>query len=105
MLEFIARYWIEVLFGLAVAAMGVGYRRVTKRLREYAALKAGMLAILHDRLYQICRSHIHKGYVTVGELGNIERLYNAYHDLGGNGTGEEIYGRVMRLPLQKKEEE
>lgn len=104
MLDFIAQYWIEVLFGLAVGALGVGYRQVVKRLREYATLKAGMLAILHDRLYQICRYHIHKGLITVDELDNIEHLYNAYHDLGGNGTGEEIYNRVRRLPLQKREE-
>ena len=35
-------------------------------------------------------------------LKNIEYLYNAYHALGGNGTGTELYQRVQKLPLEEE---
>jgi len=44
---------------------------------------------------------IEKGEITVSALDNIEGIYNAYHKLGGNGTGTEIYERVRELELKK----
>ena len=33
-----------------------------------------------------------------------EHLYKAYHALGGNGTGTEIYKRVKELPMKQGKE-
>ena len=64
-------------------------------------MKEGVLALLHDRLYQGCTHHINNGYITTEELKNMEYLYNGYHELGGNGTGTELYERVKDLPLKE----
>ena len=104
MLEWIVKYWLEVLFGGIAATLLWSYRRVAKKMRERAAedvaIKEGLLAILHDRIYDACRRCIAEGEVSVEELRNIESLYNAYHALGGNGTGTELYNRACGLRIK-----
>ena len=34
-------------------------------------------------------------------MKNYEYLYNVYHELGGNGTGTEIYERVKKLKIKE----
>ncbi len=101
MIEFIIKYWIEVVFGLALTVLSFCYTRLKKRFQEQEALKEGLIAILHDRLFQSCMYFLNKEEITLSELKNIERMYKAYHKLGGNGTGTELYERVMELPLKK----
>lgn len=112
MIEFIIKYWLEVGFGLLCAAVGAGFRLMSKKLKErqkeekarqaeLETLKEGVLALLHDRLYQGCRYHIHNGEITYDEMKNMEYLYNGYHALGGNGTGTELFDRVKKLPLKE----
>lgn len=74
--------------------------RLKARKKEDDAIKAGVLALLHDRLYQGCRYHIHNGQIADDEMKNMEYLYNGYHALGGNGTGTELFERVKKLPLK-----
>ena len=106
MIEFIQRYWIEVIFGMIVAALSASYRMLSSKLKnkikEQDAVKEGVLAILHDRLYQACRYFIGVGYCEIEDMKNIEYLYDAYHSLGGNGTGTELYSRVKSLPIKEK---
>ncbi len=109
MWEFIQRYWLEVLFGGVIAALTGGYRRLSRlfkrKMTEQATVKEGVLALLHDRLYQACRFYLEQGWCGVNDLKNVEYLYNAYHDLGGNGTGTELYNRVKSLPIQGTEQD
>ena len=38
--------------------------------------------------------------MTIEDMKDFEYLYNAYHALGGNGTGTEIYERVKNLSIR-----
>lgn len=100
MKEFIVEYWIEVLFGTATTILGGFCHKLKKKVDKQNLIEAGMLAILHDRLYQLGREYIEREWITLEELKNMEYLYNSYHDLGGNGTGTEIWERVKNLPAK-----
>lgn len=108
MVEFIKQYWLQCAMAVLSTGFGVAvktlYTRLKREIKEQALIKAGMLAILHDRLYQACRYHIQQGFCTVSELKNTEYLYKSYHILGGNGTGTELFERVKRLPIDEKGE-
>lgn len=93
MWEFIIQYWAECAFGLLSAA-------VVAVAVKYKALLDGVLAILHDRIYQACQFYLAQGYVDMAGLKNVEYLYRSYHALGGNGTGTELYNRVKALPIR-----
>ena len=104
MLEFIVKYWAQWLFGIVAAGLTAAYRNLSKKIKaqkeENKAIKNGLLAILHDRLYQACTHYIEKGCIDLPGLKNIEYLYKSYHALGGNGTGTELYMRAKALPIR-----
>ena len=60
-----------------------------------------LLAILYDRLFQLCQNYIAAKRISTEELKNLEHLYENYHRLGGNGTGTELYNRCCELPLKE----
>lgn len=104
MLDWIIRYWVQWLFGLICAALLAGYRRLAKRVKEQEeerkAIKAGLLAILHDRLYAECSRCLAQGSIDTDAMRNLEYLYRSCHALGGNGTGTELYNRAKTLPIR-----
>lgn len=63
-------------------------------------IKDGVLAILHNKIYTLGKQYIAQKYIATEDLKDFEYLYKAYHALGGNGTGTEIYERVMALPIR-----
>lgn len=108
---FITEYWLEFIFGLVIAGLSfcikVIFKKLKKKNDEDVAIKAGMVAILHDRLFQTCNYFLELGYIPLEKaeeiLDNLRILYEAYHALGGNGTGTDIYNRTIKLPLKKAE--
>ena len=71
-----------------------------KTLEELTGLLAkGQIATLHDRVYAEGERLIQRGWLTIDELNNFQYLFDAYRDLGGNGTGEVIYGHVSKLEV------
>lgn len=81
-------------------------RKREEALQELVmSLKDGVLAILHDRLYQACSHHINCNCISPSEMRNLEKMYRAYSKLGGNGTIKEMYERCMNLPICFKEGE
>jgi len=95
------------VFGGVLAILGVAVRklfaRVKREMDEQARIKAGVLAILHDRLYQSCQHFIRQGYIIPGDLRNISTMHESYITLGGNGVISEMVNRVKALPLEKQE--
>lgn len=87
--------------GIVAGGLGALWKWVRGKFRTLDAMKEANLALLHDRLYQGCKHYIAQGHIDVDSLKNIEYLYRAYHALGGNGTGTELYTRVQKLPIKE----
>lgn len=102
MLDFIIKYWVHFLFGLLVTLCGTMYRKLLIKLKEQAAMKAGIQAIMQDRLYQGCTHFLDQGFIDLDSLRNLEELYESYHQLGGNGLGEVLYGKIKALTIKEK---
>lgn len=91
----------------AIAASTVtGFIAVMRCLwRRQKAMTDGILAIIHDRIHSIYIECKNKGYATVDDIENMERLYKPYADLGGNGTGTELLKRVKQMPDKPERKE
>ena len=108
-MDFVVEYWLQAIFGGMIAILGVMMRQLDAKLKqeraENEAVKTAMVAMLHDRLFQCCRYHIKNGYIPLDEsesaLDNLRMLYETYAALGGNGTGTELYKRVVALPIRE----
>jgi len=108
MKDFIMKYWLEGIFAGVCTSITYLYRKLLSRVQleitEQKLLKDGVLAILHDRIYQACRHYLKEGAIDIEGLTNIEYMYRNYHELGGNGTGTELYERVRKLPIRENED-
>lgn len=113
-MEFIRQYWLEVLFTTVISGVTLAVKSLFKQIKkdkkereeksqaesaEQTLIKEGVLAILHDRLYQACQYHIAQKWCSVEDMRNIEYLYKGYHALGGNGTCTELFNRVCKLSI------
>lgn len=103
MQQFILQHIGELFFTALTGFLAGAYRSLSKRIKtqedERKAIKNGLLAIMHDRLYQACTYYIQQGWIDASGLKNLEYLYKSYHALGGNGTGTELYNRAKNLPI------
>ena len=75
------------------------YAREQERLSRMVLTEEALVAILRDRIIQSCRFFIKQGSVPAFERESIERMYNAYHGLGGNDIASDIYHQMCKLPL------
>lgn len=66
-----------------------------RHIKEDLAMRAGLCAILRDRLLQACLHYEKLGYLPPKELENMSRMYSAYHDLGGNDMITILYTEVV----------
>ncbi len=110
MREWTQTYIAESLFTLISGAIILWCKNLSNKIKErkleQEALKSGLLAILHDRLFQLCNHYLAFGYIPVDKseeiLDNTKILYDAYHNLGGNGTGTAIYEKFLKLHVKKE---
>lgn len=70
---------------------------------RFRNLEYANVAILHDKIYKQCTEFMKAGWISVDDLENLEYLWRSYHNLGGNGTGETLYKKVLNLPNTESE--
>ena len=104
MMEFIVKYWVEWLFGLIIAGMGVVYKQLKSNINQNKAVKDGIKGILHNEIIYRCKKILIIGYVTPDDLEELEYLFKPYKELQGNGTAEKLINRVYQLPMKEMEE-
>lgn len=87
------------------AVLSNGFKNIRKTYKKTRAnmnaLKEADLALLHYRIYKCCQQCLDRGYATLEDLDNLEYFWEAYRNLGGNGTGEKLYRDVKKLPVKK----
>ena len=62
--------------------------------KKQEALGAGVLALLHDRVYQACKKYIDQDSISIEDMKNLEHLYDAYAGMG------ELFERVCDLEFE-----
>lgn len=67
------------------------------------AIKAGVQAILRDRLLQGYKEYRHKGYADEDDRANLENIYLQYHTLGANGVMDDLRDKFLKLPIEKED--
>ena len=91
-------YLVPLVLG---SGLGFMYHKLTTNQRQDAML----LALGRYRLINECEAILAQGYVTPTQYEMINNLYNAYAGLGGNGVGQALYNRVIKLKIKEGEEQ
>lgn len=102
----VSKYWIEVVFGMICTAFGIAYKKLSgkikKRTIEDNAMKEGQLALLDDSMGSQFRYCKDKNRATKDEFRRYERMYNAYHILGGNGAVTNEFIQFKKLEIREE---
>ena len=71
----------------------------TSRTKREAALANGVLALLRAQLVDAYERYVvHGDHLTVERRHEIDRCFEAYKALGGNGTVAHLYEEFQRMP-------
>ena len=96
--------WIFApLFSAVVGYLVATKQAVRKRDREHdKAMEQGMRALLRQQLIDYHAEYVASGAacpVRIKEQAT--SVYNAYHSLGGNGTGTQLYQEIMEQHIKE----
>ena len=62
------------------------------------ALNSAVVELAYLRIRERYENAMRYGWLHPNEKHVIERLYKAYHSIGGNGTGTQMIEEIRRLP-------
>lgn len=106
--DWIAKYWIEWLFGVIAAGLIAYIRIIAKQVKkereEQKALRDGMRSLLRRQIIMDCEHAIAEGYCPMARKDTIADMYKSYHALGGNGVVTGLKDQTMKLSSVKESE-
>lgn len=73
--------------------------RFMSKRKGKSAFEKGVIALLHDKIYDRAEKYINRDGITVDELDNLRYLYEPYEEMGGNGTGKRLYDECCKLQI------
>ena len=87
-----------------VALLGVmlSNRRAEKEKadEESELVKSALRALLRSELMRTHHQAVRDGYASTVDKEVMERTYQSYHRLGGNGTATNLHDEMMALPTR-----
>lgn len=98
--------WILApLVSLIVGALfGYVCTQLKSLSKKYDALVLGVRTLLRQQLIDYHREWvIEKEFCPVHVKTYVTALYEAYHSLGGNGTGTKLYDEIMECPVDSEQ--
>ena len=108
MTQWLAKYWLETLFGLIVTGLGVAVKWLYKKSKTEAqrqdAIEKGLQALLRSQMINDYNHYYKdKGFAPIYAKDNFENVWKQYHNLGVNGVMDSIHEEFMTLPTTKEE--
>lgn len=91
----------SVVGALVAAVVGYATRKGGESIDAQRAMVKGMRTLLRNELVESHRQYVEQdGRISLESLEYVEDTYNAYHDLGGNGSGTKLWEDIKSLPLK-----
>lgn len=103
--EWIVKYWLEWIFGILIAALGILWRhlagKVKREQQKNEAVEKGVQALLRAQMVNDYNHYSEKGFAPIYARENFENCYTQYKGLGGNGVMKDIHDKFFALPTDK----
>lgn len=86
-------------WGLITAVWQAHNARKERESGDLAVIKAALLSVLYDKLYERSMRALRVGEITAEDRENIRQMLTPYENLGGDGLIHDLCERVEELPL------
>lgn len=107
MLDWMSRWWLEAAMGVIAGVLTLGYRWISRTIKkvyvEYGVLRAGIKALLYDRIVQAYHYYWEKGYWPIEARETMAGMSAQYYALGGNGVVKDLIDALRELPNEKSD--
>ncbi len=107
--NFIMQNWLEWLFAIVTFVLGCLYRDVRKRLKEEqqksTAIAEGVQSLLRESIVQNYNKYQDREYCPIYAKESMKKVYESYHNLGGNDVATKLYHTLLAMPEEPKERE
>lgn len=107
-IQYMQSNWVEWLFALISLALGVLYRDIAKRLKneqqKSTAIAEGVTSLLRENIVQNYNKYQDREYCPIYAKESMKKVYEAYHNLGGNDVATKLYNTLLEMPEEPKEE-
>lgn len=104
MIEWVIKYWLEALFAGILGAAGYCIKKLWQQQKiteaKQEANNRGTCALLRDRIVRSYYHYHERGWITLHGLESVEKMYEEYHNLGGNGTITKLMEDLRELPVR-----
>ena len=104
-ITYIQDNWVAWLFAILGVILGDIIRRLRIQKKESNAIAAGVQSLLRENLVYNFNKYTDREYCPIYAKESIKRIYNAYHNLGGNDVATELYHKLLAMPEELKERE
>lgn len=93
--------WLDIFVELGGGALFGWFLSHWQTHRKHGkAIDVGLVGLLHHEVYMLCNRYIETGYISTDDLDDLNYLFRSYKALGGNGTGEVLYNKVLQLQIK-----
>lgn len=104
---FIQQNWMEWLFAIVTFILGCLYRDVRKRLKEEqkrsTAIAEGVKSLLRESIVQNYNKYQDREYCPIYAKESMKKVYESYHNLGGNDVATKLYKKLLDMPEEPRE--
>lgn len=102
LISFVAANWIRWIFAACTAILAWCYRNISARLeierQKNEAIAAGVQSLLRESIVSNYNKYSEKGACPIYAKESIKKVYESYHNLGGNDVATELYNKLLRMP-------
>lgn len=91
--------WTIVIQVIGSGAFTAIVNFILNRFAYKSQIAAGLKDILSIKIKELAKQYIQQGEVTQEDLQDLERLYDSYHALGGNGFLDNLMNAVRKLKI------
>lgn len=98
-IEKVIAWLIPAVCGAILTWCGVSLK---KQNAKDKAIADGLQCLLRAELIRTNKEYIEKGYCPIYALESVNRMYKAYHNLGGNDVVTELVEQLKDLPTTEQ---
>ena len=106
MIDHTMKYWLTAGFTLISGAIANLYRKVKSERelseKKLTAVELGIQALLRDKIiaeYDKYNRETGLGYYPIYKRHNLENMHKQYEALGENGVIDDLYHKLLKLPV------
>lgn len=95
------RFLMETYAMVLPAVLGYIVWLLKRQKRDRDANGKGTMLLLRVQLIEYHDRYVTLGHIPSYALENCIEMYEAYHELGGNGMVTEMYKEILELEIRK----